>query len=196
MKFPIDGTERFDENKRLFFEQRISIPRDMVKRGFLLDETLAYRLAALYFTVLERTSGSMARIEVERGEISVNTRGLGTWLRFGVGELELTAQRSALRLPIIGGRARARNAGYEGCYIIGAEWDEAGDHLVIFVRIENHAPSVAGLNAPWLRRVVHALTEQPVNRVMAHRFLRQAARDFALSDEEAKQVPAEEEQQP
>lgn len=195
MKFPIDDTERFDENKRLFSEHRITIPRGMIKRGFLLDETLAYRLAALYFTVIERTSGSLAKIEVERGEISVNTRGLGTWLQLAVGELDLSARRSALRLPIIGGRARARNAGYEGCYIIGAEWNEAGDGLIIFVRVENHAPSMAGLNAPWLRRVMHAITEQPLNRAMAHRFLRQSARDFALSDEEAKQIPAEEKQE-
>jgi len=190
--FPITDTTRFDDNKRLFSEQRLNIPRNRLKPDFSLDTTLAYHLTAQYFTVLERSSRPLVKVEVDQQGIQVNVRGTGTALRFGVGEPEVTETRAAIHWPIIGGRALARDADNGGTYTIGAEWDERRENLILFSRVENYPPTITGLNAPPLRRVLYALTQKPSHRFFTHRFLTEAARDLTQGDERQKTASRDE----
>src|SRR3990172_2205655 len=117
--FPITGTTRFDDHNRLPPEQRLPLPRDRLKPGLSLDTTLAYRLAALYFTTLERSIRPLIRVEVDQDGIQVITRGRGMALHFGVGALELDESRTAIRWPIRGGWALDGSVPDGGTFSVG-----------------------------------------------------------------------------
>lgn len=178
MNFSIIDNTYFDEEKRLFSEQRLTVPRDRLKPDLSLDVTLAYRLAALYFATLERSGRPLVKVEIDAGEIQVTLRGRGAALRFGVGEAEVSQARAAIRWEIIGGWAMNADAEDGGTYAVGAEWDEARENLILFARIDRYAPSLTGLKARLPRRLLYTLTQKQTHDFFTHRFLTQAAREL------------------
>lgn len=182
VNFPINDTFRFDENHRLFAEQRLSLAHNQLRPDVALDTTLAYRLAAQYFAVLERASRPMIKVEVDQQGIQVNVRGFGTTLRFGVGEPDVSERRAAIGWSIVGGRMLAANADSGGTYTIGAEWDEPRQNFSLFTRVENYPPALTGLHAPPLRRLLYFFTQRQSHRFFTHRFLQEAAREFIHAD--------------
>lgn len=176
--FLITDATRFDERNRVTSEQRVSLPRDRLSPDVALDTTLVYRLAALYFTTLERSIPSMIKVDVDAQGIQIVVRGSGVALRFGVGEPETTGTHAAIHWPIIGGWALDNSADNGGTYTIGAEWDEAQANLVVFTRVEGYPSAVAGSGASPLRKLAYALTQRPTYTFFTNRFLAEAAREL------------------
>ncbi|HLF27871.1 MAG TPA: hypothetical protein VJG32_16175 [Anaerolineae bacterium] len=178
----ITDTTRFDERKRLYSAQRLSLPRDQLQPELALDMTLAYRLAALYFATVERALRPLLKVEIDAGEIQLIVRGRGIALRFGVGIPEVSAARTAIRWPIIGGWALDGSADDGGAYTVGAEWDEPRQNLTLFTCVEGYPSSIAGANAPPLRRLLYALTQGSSHKFYTRRFLSEAARELARDE--------------
>jgi hypothetical protein len=180
--YPITDDTHFDENNCLFSEQRLSIPRERLAPEVRLDTTLAYRLAAEYFAILERAWGPLIDVQIDAGEIDVVTRGRGLTLRFGVGVPEVSETRAAIRWPIVGGQALDKSADEGGTFTIGAEWDAPRANLIVFSRVENYPPSLTGRHAPRLRRFIYGLTQQRAHHFFTHRFLEEAARELTQTE--------------
>lgn len=188
MKFPISDDAYFDENNRLFSEQRLSIPRERLAPEVAVDITLAYRLAAEYFAILERAWGPLIDVQIDAGQIDVITRGQGLTLRFGVGVPDVSDTprgRAAIGWPIIGGQALDKSADDGGIFTIGAEWDEARANLTVFSRVEGYRPSITGRDASPLRRFLYGLTQKRAHHFFTHRFLQEAARELTRTEEQA-----------
>jgi hypothetical protein len=177
MSTPIIDTTRFDDDKRIFSEQRIRIPRDRLKPDVALDTTLVYRLAALYFATVEHAVGPMFNVDVTQDGIDIILRGRGVALRFGVGDPHVGETNAMICWSIIGGWALNRAAGGGGTFSIGAEWDTARENLDLFTRVEDYPSSIAGQAQP-LRRMLYALTQKPAHTFFTHRFLAEAEREL------------------
>lgn len=182
MDFVITDDTRFDENKRLFSERRICVPRERLRPNLALDTTLCYRLAAEYLNALEQAGGLLMKVHVVSDGIEIRLRGVGLALKFGPGEPQVTEQRASICWPIIGGWALDRGVGDGGTFTVGAEWDEARQRLTIFTRIEAYPSAVAGAKAPRLRRLAYRLTQQRVHVYYTNRFLLEAAREVTEED--------------
>jgi len=182
--FAIVDTTHFDNKNRVFSEQRLTIPREQLSPDVTLDTTLAYRLAALYFALLERAWGPVINVEIDAGEIHLATPGRGVTLSFGVGVPDVSETCAAIRWPIIGGRALDKGTDDGGTFSVGAEWDEARANLTVFSRIEGYPPS--------LPRWAYSLMQQRVHKFFTHRFLKETvlklSGDVILSERSERRI--------
>ena len=178
MDFAITDNTRFDANKRLDSDQRVSIPCDRLTSEVTLNTTLVYRLAALYFATLERSVGALIKVNVDRQGIELIVRGRRAALRFGTGIPEITPSRAAIGWPITGGWALDGSADGRGTFHIGAEWDDVRENLSLFTRVENYTPSLTGPKASPLRGLAYSLTQRKLHKLFTHRFLAEATREL------------------
>lgn len=170
---------RFASDGRLLSEQRVTIPRAALPIGFQLDTAWVQQLARNYFASVQRTTLNLFRADYRATETSLRFPLIGDVLTFG--DESLDREHTQIAWRIVGGVMRVENVARGGQLIIGAQWEQAGDALTLFIRVVDYTSRLIALFGPRPGEIVYHLTQGLSHKILTLRFLREQARHLTNS---------------
>ncbi|MCC7162947.1 MAG: hypothetical protein IT331_10675 [Anaerolineae bacterium] len=177
MALKVEHKYRFDAVGKLDSDDWLVIPREELRKDFLLDAALADRMVQRYFETIKRSSGPAINIISDAQGVRYLAPLGKTMIVFSEPERIADAQRAETNWQIVGGFLLAHGVSYGGRFYLGAEWlpDGALKSYVTLRRYPSRLISWFGINGGI---AVYQRTQGIFHKWISETFLNDAAKQL------------------